>query len=281
MSVRPQRPQCPVFADLDTALSRSHHGGMGNSVFDRAAASYGLVGPSLFDYFAGLIVERTGVPAGARVLDIACGTGAVTRAVLARGSTPSAMLGVDLAFQMLRRARADFGHLPFAVAQMDVSCLGVADASCDVALSSLAIDSIDDPLRAMREIRRVVRDDGSVGLCIAPGWWWQGDDRWNWLAELLPFRERDNNGSIVDQESLLRLIAASGLDAREVGTADCLLHFADSETWWRWAWSHGSRALLEDRTGDELALFRQAAHSNIDSSGIEARVRGIWATATP
>jgi SAM-dependent methyltransferase len=268
-------------SEVDTALRCSHHGGMDNSVFDRAAASYGLVGPSLFDYLAGLIVEHTGVPAGARVLDVACGTGAVTRAMLARGSAPSAMLGVDLAFQMLRRARADLGHLPFAAAQMDAHRLGVADASCDVVLSSLAIDSLDDPLATTREIRRVTRDGGSVGLCIGPGWWWQGDDRWNWLAELLPAGERDNSGSLADQESLLRLITASGLGAREAGTADFVLRFADSEAWWRWAWSHGSRVLLEARTSDELALIRQAARENIDSSGIEARIRGIWATATP
>lgn len=259
---------------------RQHHGGMGNGIYDRAAISYGRVGPNLFDYFAGLIVERTEVPVGARVLDVACGTGAVMRAVLEKGPAVGEVLGVDLAFQMLRRTQADMKSLPFAVAQMDAHCLGVADASCDTVLSSLAIDSVDDPLRVMREIRRVVRTGGNVGLCIAPGWWWQGDDRWDWLAEFLSPLERDKSSNILDQESLLRLIADSGLHVGETGTTDYLLHFTDSELWWRWVWSHGSRILFEGRTDDELTLIRDAARNNIDSNDIGGGIRGIWATAT-
>lgn len=253
---------------------------MGNGVYDRAAASYGLVGPSLFDYFAGLIVDRVEVPVGARVLDVACGSGAVMRAVLAKAPAIGGMLGVDLAFQMLRRAQADVEPALGAIAQMNAHRLGMADASCDIVFSSLALDGVDDPLRVTREIGRVVRAGGRVGLCVAPGWWWQGDDRWNWLAEFLSSGEPEQSGTIMDQESLLRLIADSGLDAEQTGTADYALHFTDSELWWRWVWSHGSRMLLEGRTDEELMLIRQAARHNVGSNGIPARIPGIWATAT-
>ena len=35
--------------------------------------------------------------------------------------------------------------------------------------------------------------------------------------------------------------------------------FPDSETWWRWAWSHGQRGFLERLDDSQLRLFREDA----------------------
>ena len=39
--------------------------------------------------------------------------------------------------------------------------------------------------------------------------------------------------------------------------------FATPETWWRWVWSQGMRAILEALPDDALADFRSAAESRL------------------
>jgi ubiquinone/menaquinone biosynthesis C-methylase UbiE len=46
-------------------------------VFDRAAASYDVMAGAYHDHFGARLVEHAGVGPGDRVLDVACGRGAV------------------------------------------------------------------------------------------------------------------------------------------------------------------------------------------------------------
>jgi O-methyltransferase/aklanonic acid methyltransferase len=48
-----------------------------SGIFDRASATYGQVGPGYFAHFGERLVERAGLAPGMRVLDVACGRGAV------------------------------------------------------------------------------------------------------------------------------------------------------------------------------------------------------------
>ena len=46
-------------------------------VFDRAAPSYDRIGDAYHDHFGARLAEAAGIHPGARVLDVACGRGAV------------------------------------------------------------------------------------------------------------------------------------------------------------------------------------------------------------
>ncbi len=39
-------------------------------------------------------------------------------------------------------------------------------------------------VRALTEMHRVLRPGGTLGLWVAPSWWWRGDPRWNWHDDL-------------------------------------------------------------------------------------------------
>ena len=78
---------------------------------------------------------------------------AVTRAV-----------GVDLSQEMLRHAHERAAHLgiPFALVQADAEALPFPDAAFDTVAISLALCTIPDPVKALRELGRICRPGGRI-----------------------------------------------------------------------------------------------------------------------
>ena len=103
------------------------------------------------------LLDQTGVVAGTRYLDIACGSGLAVRLACERGATASG-LDASRGLTAIAAARSpeatikigDMFHLPFDA------------ASFDVATSFRGIWG--NGLEALREARRVVRPGGKVGL---------------------------------------------------------------------------------------------------------------------
>jgi len=109
-------------------------------------------------------VAVSGAGRGQRVLDCATGTGDLAlefkRAVGAEGE----VIGTDFCAEMLESAPAKAARLglevKFAVA--DALALPYPDASFDVSSIAFGIRNVDDPMRCLREMARVVKRGGSV-----------------------------------------------------------------------------------------------------------------------
>jgi len=102
------------------------------------------------------------LPAGAAVLDVGCGTGAVSR-VIARQSGIGPVIGVDPSPVFLSRARelaADIPNLSFAEA--DCRSLPYGDGTFDVLLFHTTLSHVPRPEQALAEACRVLRPDGTV-----------------------------------------------------------------------------------------------------------------------
>jgi len=109
--------------------------------------------------------RMAGVRAGARVLDVAAGSGDQTLAVAQEVGAQGYVLATDLspAIVALARdnaARAGFAHVETRVA--DGEDLSVPEASFDAAVSRLGLMFFPDPLRGLREIHRALRPGGGV-----------------------------------------------------------------------------------------------------------------------
>ena len=101
---------------------------------------------------------------GARVLDVGCGPGTIT-ADIAERVAPGEVVAVDLAGDVLaeaaEHARArGAGNVRFE--QHDVYRLPYDDGAFDVVHAHQTLQHLRDPVRALREMRRVCRPDGAV-----------------------------------------------------------------------------------------------------------------------
>lgn len=117
--------------------------------------------PSLFrgtcDIFADLLGPRLG---DARVLDVGCGEGYLSRFLAALG--PQTISGIDLSTSLIEvaRERCDAANVSFHVD--DARTLeSINDASMDVVVSQMAMMDIADHVAMFRAVRRVIVPDGA------------------------------------------------------------------------------------------------------------------------
>jgi demethylmenaquinone methyltransferase/2-methoxy-6-polyprenyl-1,4-benzoquinol methylase len=140
-------------------------------MFDRIAPRYDalnrVMSVGLDQRWRRRALDRIGVAAGDRVVDLACGTGDFCELVAARGAR---VVGVDFALQMLRRARGRDAQLTFV--QGDAERLPFRSASVDVVTCGFALRNFVSLETALREIARIVKPGGRVALIDVdrPAW---------------------------------------------------------------------------------------------------------------
>jgi demethylmenaquinone methyltransferase / 2-methoxy-6-polyprenyl-1,4-benzoquinol methylase len=103
---------------------------------------------------------REAVRPGDRVLDACCGTGDL--AVAARAAGAGEVVGLDFSEPMLERARRKAPELEFV--RGDVLALPFDDGSFDAAVVGFGIRNVEDLAGGLRELRRVLRPGGRVGI---------------------------------------------------------------------------------------------------------------------
>jgi demethylmenaquinone methyltransferase/2-methoxy-6-polyprenyl-1,4-benzoquinol methylase len=110
---------------------------------------------------------RKALPPGdrLRVLDVATGTGEIAFALL-QSPRVAEVVGVDPAAQMLAVAERKAKTLPrggdVRFQQMDALALAFDDASFDVVTVAFGVRNMTDPIRALHELRRVLRPGGRL-----------------------------------------------------------------------------------------------------------------------
>ena len=122
------------------------------------------LGPVLFEPYARDLAAR--VPTGARdVLEIAAGTGRLTRHLVAGLPAGGTLLATDLNEPMLAEAQLRVPADPRLRWQTaDAQALPCGDAELDVAVCQFGLMFVPDPPRALREMRRVLRPGGTLLL---------------------------------------------------------------------------------------------------------------------
>lgn len=133
-----------------------------------AAAAYdSFLVPAMFTPFAERLTDQAGVRSGSVVIDIACGTGAVSRVAARRAGAAGAVTGVDLGEPTLAVARshaAEQDAAPIAYIQSDASSLPLADGEFDIALCHQGLQFFPDRVGALAEMRRVLQPSGRIAV---------------------------------------------------------------------------------------------------------------------
>jgi demethylmenaquinone methyltransferase/2-methoxy-6-polyprenyl-1,4-benzoquinol methylase len=110
------------------------------------------------------MVRRAGAPRGGRVLDLATGTGDIALLFSDAVGAEGKVTGVDFCAEMIdlarKRPKNHRANMSFEVG--DAMNLRFADDSYDVCSISFGIRNVDDPVKALAEMRRVVKPGGRV-----------------------------------------------------------------------------------------------------------------------
>ena len=131
------------------------------AIYDR------YLGPTMFEPYAVDLVGRLAVPISGRILEVACGTGVVTR--LMRKTLPWTVdiLATDFHEPMLAYARQQVGPAHgLEWRQADASALPFPDAAFDAVVMQFGLMFVPDRLQALREMRRVLKAGGQLLLNV-------------------------------------------------------------------------------------------------------------------
>jgi len=175
-------------------------------------------------------------PADLAWLDLGCGTGALTEAVLVR-NRPRAVIGIDRSEGFVREAARRSGHVRVRFAVGDGTAVPVSTGTIDVAVSGLMLNFAPEPRRVIAELRRVVRSGGTVSAYV-----WDYAGRmdfmrlfWDAAARLRPEAAELDEGRrfpLCRADALEALFVASGLTDVEVRAIDVPTVFRDFDDFW-------------------------------------------------
>jgi len=135
--------------------------------FERAAATYDAAAVLQNEVCLRMLARLDFIKQHpAAILDAGCGTGNAL-GPLARRYPAARIIALDIAVRMVERARARtpkwrrlFGRSSPVVLCADIECLPLANASCDMIWSNLALQWVDDPAGVFSEMHRVLAPGG-------------------------------------------------------------------------------------------------------------------------
>ena len=187
-----------------------------------------LVAPRFLDWLA--------VPEGRRWLDVGCGTGALSRAILT-ACTPAEVVGVDPSLPFVAHAAGQAPDARASFRRGDAEHLPVEHGSFDAVVSGLVLNFVPDQSAALREMRRATRLGGVVAAYV----WDYADGMqllayfWDAAVEEAPEAEPLREGlrfAMCRPEPLRDLFVGAGLDDVAVEAIVVPTVFADFDDYW-------------------------------------------------
>lgn len=197
-------------------------------------------------------VERLQLAPGARVLDVCCGSGASAIPAAEMVGPTGAVVGVDLAENLLALARSKaeargLNNVEFRSG--DMTQLPFDDGGFDVVVCVFGIFFVPDMEAALRELRRVVRTGGRVAITTwGPRFFEPATTEfWNSVRRVRPDLYKGFNpwDRISDVESVRSLLLAAGLDKVEAIAESGSQPVNSPEDWWAMVMGSGYRGTVE------------------------------------
>lgn len=230
------------------------------------------------------------IPAHRRWLDVGCGTGALSAAILDQCS-PSSVVSVEPSEGFLEKAREQLGSRALLL-RGSAAEIPLEDGSTDVTVSGLVLNFVPDGRFALGEMARVTVTGGMIAAYV---WDYAGKMElmrhfWDAAVELDPDAAQLDEGArfpVCRPQPLTGLFSSAGLRAVEVTAIDVETRFASFEDYWQpflggqgpapayaMALDETARAHLRDRIREGIALQADGSISLIARAwAVRAEVR--------
>lgn len=229
------------------------------------------------------------VPAGARWLDVGCGTGALSQTIL-QTADPHDVKGIDpsAAFVAYAREHVVDARVSFEVG--NAQDLLLESSQFDAVVAGLVLNFIPDKSKALSEMARVVKSGGTIAAYV-----WDYADQmqmmrvfWDAVIALHPAMLEHDEGRrfpLCHPDALQALFESAGLAQVETRSIDIRTCFHDFDDYWSpflggvgpapayvMSLSEQDRIALRDNI---RARLPEAADGSIDLNARAWAVRGV------
>jgi SAM-dependent methyltransferase len=171
-----------------------------------------------------------------RWLDVGCGTGALSQAILEIAS-PQSVKGIDRSEGFVQYAQEKVSDARATFEVGDAQALPVEDAAYDVTVSGLVLNFVPEPPRMIAEMKRATAAGGTVALYV----WDYAEGmqlmRYFWDAAILldPASSQFDEGkrfTLCQPQPLTELFQSAGLRGVDVTPIDVSTVFANFDDYW-------------------------------------------------
>ena len=178
----------------------------------------------------------------AQVLDVGCGPGTIS-VDLARLVAPGLVRAIDISEEVIEAATSMYAsegppNIRFSVD--DVYDLSFDEKSFDVVYAHQVLQHLSDPVSALREMRRVLRDDGVLAVRDADYGafvWTPQDPRLDAWMDLYQRVTSANGADANAGRHLASWVREAGFDDPVVSSSNWTYHTDEERTWWGELWA--------------------------------------------
>jgi SAM-dependent methyltransferase len=205
--------------------------------FDVAADAYDRFMGRYSRLLSAQLADLATVRQGQRVIDVGCGTGALTGELVVRlGSTQVAAVDPSASFVAATQAR----YPGVDVRRANAEALPFLDGTFDAALAQLVVHFMADPVAGIAEMRRATRSDGVVAACVWDHAGSQGPLRlfWDAARALNPDLDDESGRPGTRAGHLASLFGEAGLREVQESVLTVQVEHPTFDAWWE-PFTHG------------------------------------------
>src|SRR4030095_4464433 len=202
------------------------------------------------------LLEMANLQPGEKLIDIACGTGLVTFPAAEKLGPNGFVLATDISDGMVRICAETAKEKKITTIQfkrMDAEQLEVPDEEYDVALCALGLMYLPDPIKALKEMYRVIKPGGRA---VAAVWGQRDHCGWAEIFEIVDKRVATEVCpmffNLGNRDVLQRSFEAAGFSDISFEKLNTFLNYSSDEDAYGAAFAGGPVALAYNKFSDRV-----------------------------
>ena len=215
------------------------------------------------------LADAADVSPGMRVLDVGCGTGALTGELVTRTGAQN-VGAIDPAAQFTAATAERYPGVDVRTGPAEA--LPWEDGGFDVALAQLVLAFMDDPDQGVREMARVTRPGGTIAACmwdIATGGMTMLSTFWSVVREVVPSAEGERRLPGTAEGDIAARFERAGLRDVVAGTLTARTAYAGFDDFWEpFTFGVGpAGTYLRTLDDEQIAQVREGCRAAVPADG--------------